>query len=376
MYGSWLALCVGLLLLFSAIVAWINFKEILSGKSREDRMASYLVIGKKITDQAMIGPAGISLFTNQEIEALQQLPGVKEVGALTANNFPVSANMGGNLGFYTELFLGSVDSQYLDVQPEDWAWQPGQVSLPVIMSTDFLNLYNYGFALSQGLPQLSQSSVKSLPFEIQVARGQERYRARIVGFTDRISSILVPESFMQAMNRKYAAGQPLMPSRLVVKVDDPSENTFVNFLKTKGYTTNEEQLRWSRIRTAVNAVVTSVGLVALVVVGMSVLAFLLFVELSVQRAATHIRLMKQIGFAPRLLKKILNRFFFPWICSAVLFAALLTFLLHITMVQWLRGMELSVSVSAAWPLAVIVALMLAGLFLLLQRSIRRMLKQV
>lgn len=376
MYGSWVALCIGMVLLFVAALAWFDFRELLSGKGREDSMAAYVVIGKQVTNESMTRAPETNLFSGEEVKALQQLEGVSEVGPLISNNYPVSASMGGNLHFYTEMFLGAVEDKYLDVLPEDWSWQPGQPALPIIMSNDFLNLYNYGFALSQGLPQLSQTSVKALPFEISIARGQEKYRARVVGFTDRISSVLVPRNFMDEMNRKYGTGPVEKPSRLVIKVQDPSDKQFVAFLKAKSYTTSEEQLRWNRIRTTVQAIVSSVGGIALIVVGMAVLSFILFIEITVQRAAAHIRLMKQLGYAPRLLRKILNRFFLPWVSSAVAVAALFAFGVHIFMVQWLQTMELSLKLGDAWIIAVLTAVMLLALIVLLRRSAANILRKI
>jgi len=376
MYGSWIALSIGLLLLFIAALAWFDFRSILSNKGKEDSMASYLVIGKKVTNESMMRNPEDNLFTQADIEGLQRLKNINEVGSLNSNNFPVSASMGGHLGFYTEMFLGSVDNKYLDVLPEDWSWQPGQQSLPIIMSTDFLNLYNYGFALSQGLPQLSQQSIKALPLEISIARGAEKYRAQIVGFTDRISSVLVPQNFMDEMNKKYGVTTTHKPSRLILKVQDPSEKTFISYLKAKDYTTNEEQLRWNRIRTIVQAIVTSVGAIAVIVVGMALLSFILFIEITVQKAAGHIRLMKQIGYAPGKLRKILNRFFLPWISSAVIVAAIIALGIHIFMVQWLKTLDLYLHISDAWIILALMLTLLILLFLLLRRSVKNILQKV
>ncbi|MFT4062338.1 MAG: hypothetical protein QM642_08280 [Edaphocola sp.] len=376
MYAAWAALCIGLLLLFAAALAWIDFRAILNGKGKEDTMAAYIVVGKKVTNESMLRDAKSNLFGNAEIADLQKVNGVQEVGALNANTFPVSASMGGHLGFYTEMFLGAVENKYLDVTPEDWTWQPGQPGLPIIISNDFLNLYNYGFALSQGLPQLSQQSIQSLPFEISIARGREKYRAQVVGFTDRISSVLVPQSFMDAMNKKYGLGASVAPSRLVVRVADPSDKTFVDYLQQKQYTTNEEQLRWNKVRAIAQAIVSSVGFLAVVVVGMAVLSFVLFVEITVQRAAGHIQLMKQIGYAPARLRKILNRFFLPWIGTAVLAAACLTVLLHFFMVKWLATIDLHIAFADVWMIGILVIVMLSLLVLVLRRSVSKILNRV
>ena len=376
MYGSWAALTIGMFLLFVSLLAWVDFKEILSGKDKQDRMAEYLVIGKKITDVNAGRNIPQNLFSEEEIGAVRAAEGVRAVGKLTSNRYPVSASLGGSLGFYTELFLESVEDEFLDVIPEEWEWHPGQASVPVIMSNDFLNLYNYGFALSQGYPQLSQKSIKNIPFQINIAGGQEKYRAQIVGFTDRISSVLVPQNFMEDMNQHYGNQSKGKPSRLILKVKDPSAAQFVKFLEDKGYTVNQEQLRWNKIRTAVQAIVTSVGAVALIVVGISVLSFVLFIEITVQRAAGHISLMMQLGYAPGTLRKIIFRFFLPWLSSAILIAGGLCLILHIVMVRWLAAMELIIPYNTILPVAIFIVVMLVLLGILLARTTYGILKKI
>ncbi len=375
MYGSWIALCLGMLLLFVSIIAWLDFTETLAGREHNDSMSEFVVIGKVIDEISIGAHKSRNLFSIEEIKALENIAGVQAVGSLSANRYPVSAAIGGNLGFQTELFLESVSDTFLDYKPEDWHWQAGEPQVPIILSNEFLNLYNYGFALSQGMPQLSHSSIQSLPFQITIA-GKERYRASIVGFTDRISSVLVPQSFMEAMNAQYGNTSVQAPSRLILKVKDPSDKAFVSYLKTKKYTVNQEQLRWSRIRTAVGAIVSAVGLVAIVVVGMSILAFMLFVELSVQRAATHIRLMLQIGYAPKALRKILYRFFLPWLLSAVIVALILALGLHYGLLQWLQEMELQIHFMVAWPVVLIAVAVFILMIILLFNAIKKMLAQV
>jgi hypothetical protein len=376
MYGSWLALCLGILLLFLAVLAWINFSETLSGKEKKDSMSEYLVVGKEITDQRAGRNKTENLFSLDEQSEVRTAPGVQDAGALTANKYPVSANIGGSLGFYTELFLESVEDHFLDVKPEDWHWQPGQNYLPVILSNDFLNMYNYGFALSQGYPQLSQKSIKNLPFEINIAGGRQRYRAQIVGFTDRISSLLVPQRFMEQMNNDFAQTNSSLPSRLILKVKDPSDKAFIDFLKEKSYTVNQEQLRWSRIRTAVQAIVTSVGAVALIVVGMALLSFILFVEITVFRSANNIRLMQQIGYAPRALRQILIKYFLPWIGSAVCVAIILTAGINFLMIRWLASMDIEISFWTAWPVFALAIILVLLLGVLLTRAVRRTINNI
>jgi len=373
MYGSWIALCFGLLLLFLSALTWMDFRQIFNEKNPQDSMSEYLIVGKMIANEK---GAQNRLFTNGEIDEIKAFKNVRGVGSLTANQFPVAANIGGNLGFHTELFLEAVDNSFLDNLPQNWSWQPGQNTVPILISNDFLNLYNYGFALSQGLPQLSQKSIQALPFQIVVNNGMEKFNAEIVGFTDRINSILVPELFMQTMNEKYDSGINISPSRIIIKVKDPSDHAFVALLKEKNYTVNADQLRWSRIRTAVQTIISIVGGIALLIVGMGILSFVLFLEITVFRAEKHIQLLKQIGYAPWQLKKILIHFFLPWMSSAVLMAAVVALGLQMIMLFWLKNRNLELRMTDAWILLVLMLFFLVILYLLLNKSTKNILRKI
>lgn len=366
---------IGVLLLLLAVAAWSVFQQVLVSKGKDDSLSSYIVIGKKVTDD-MMGRGERALFSPHDVEGLRKLRAVQDLGPLTANVFPVSAQMGGRLGFYTEMFLGAVEDKYLDVLPEEWSWQPGQPLLPIIVSNDFLHLYNYGFALSQGLPQLSPSSIKALPFEIDVDRGKHKFRARIVGFTDRVGSVLVPLPFMQAMNREAGQQDQAPQSRWILKVNDPSDKDLVDYLEKNGYTTNEEQLKWSKARAIVQVIVSFVGIVALVVIGMSVLSFVLFVETTVRRSAAHIVLMKQLGYASRSLGRLLFGYFFPWMASAVLLAVLLALGTIGLGASAIGTMGLEVHWAPQWKIALVPIALFLILFLLLRRTVRQILQEV
>ena len=47
----------------------------------------------------------------------------------------------------------------------------------------------------------------------------EYYEAAIVGFSSRLNTIAVPQSFMDWANSRYAVGEIPPPSRLIVKID-------------------------------------------------------------------------------------------------------------------------------------------------------------
>lgn len=368
LWASLTALTVGTLLLFVAALIWWNFNELLHGRGSSDSLGStFLTISKRVSKERS-GRPETTVFSPAEIQDLKSVSGVQDVGVLLSNDFPLAASLGTNSGmdFYTLMFLEAAPDNFLDKKPLNWQWQPGNIQVPLILSSEFLNLYNYGFALSQGLPQLSEETISQLPFQLIVGAPPrvQTYTGRIVGFSDRITSILVPESFIKYANEHYGAGGDKPPSRLVVKVKDPSATAFNDYLKAHDYATNAEQLRLNKLRSVVNVVAAATGVLALLLMGVSVLVFLLFIELTVARARDSIRLLLEIGYSPKKLIRFLSRQFMPLLAGVLIVALLLVCALQIVAAAGMKEGGLELSYVPGWP--VWVAFLLSALVLFWQ----------
>lgn len=367
------ALMTGTTLLLVAVMVWWNFNELLAGKHDNDSLGStFLTVGKRVTNETM-GRPGATIFTPTEIEAFKQAPQVQEVGALMSNRFPAYAVMNAAVGFSTEMFLEAVSERFMDKLPEDWHWQEGETEVPIIVSKEFLNLYNYGFALSQGLPQLSESSIQSIAFQLRIGNSLqgETMNARVVGFSDRISSVLVPETFLEYGNEKYAPAVTVGPSRLIVKAKDPSHPEFVSYLEQRDYTTNAEQLRWNKLRSVVQVVAAATGILAILLMGIATIVFVLFIELTIAKAQASIRLLLEIGYSPKFLSGVLLRKFIPLAMAALLDAMLIVVVVQYIAHRKLGEMKLHIASLPGWPVWAAFGVSTVLLLLFIVSSIKR-----
>lgn len=62
----------------------------------------------------------------------------------------------------------------------------------------------------------------------------KQMKGNIVGFSNRLNTILVPESFMNWANEAYGAGEKAEPSRLIVEVNNPADERIAKFSSRKG----------------------------------------------------------------------------------------------------------------------------------------------
>ncbi|XZF14253.1 hypothetical protein ACTHGU_20935 [Chitinophagaceae bacterium MMS25-I14] len=370
---AWITLFTGVVLLLCAVMIWWNFRELLHGKRDNDSLGStFLTVSKKITNQTMASHTA-SLFTPQEIDDLKKAPQVQDVGMLSSNHFPVSASMGSTLSFYTELFLEAVPERFMDKKPADWKWQEGSSEVPIIVSTEFLNLYNYGFAPSQGLPQLSETTIQSLGFQLNIGAGaaQEHYIGHIVGFSDRINSVLVPEAFLSNANARLAPGASEQSSRLILKTSDPSDKKFEQYLEEHDYTTNAEQMRWNRIRSVVEVVSIATGVLALLLTAISALVFVLFIELTLARAKDAIQLLLQLGYSPQMLAGFVFRRFVPVLFAAIGAAVTVAALIQVGLSFAVKKMELNIAFVPGWPVWLVAVLSALCLLQQMRTTIRK-----
>ena len=145
-----------------------------------------------------------NVFSQADINELKKQKFITNVAPLESNQFRVQMSAGEILAFKTDLFLESIEDEFLDTLPANFQWQEGQMKLPVIISSDYLETYNI-FAPSQGLPQVSPETATNIPVIIGVSGNgkQEDFYGSVVAFTDRINSVIVPKSFLDWANKNY-----------------------------------------------------------------------------------------------------------------------------------------------------------------------------
>ncbi len=263
----------------------------------------HIIISKKISQQntasQLLGKGEKPSFSDKEIKALEAQPFIKSLAVFTSSSFEASAHTDGNLlgGFYTELFFESVPSKYIDLKDENWTWSSDSEFIPIILPKSYLNIYNFGFATSQNLPQITEKAASSIPFRIQI-RGNRKiknYKARIVGFSDRLNTILVPQEFLDYANPKY--GPKEVPvSRIVLLTPDPSDPELLNYIESNQYDYNKEQLNNGKARMLLNTATAIVIITGLIISALALWLFILSSQLLLQRNRHKIEKLKALGF--------------------------------------------------------------------------------
>jgi len=289
---------VGVFIVGLAVQLYAEYTHLISNQGN---VAGYqfIIINKKVSALNTL-KRDISQFSSEDLDRIRGLGVVEDIGIFKSNQFSVEGMLqipGQNGGFGSEMFLESVEDQFIDQTPEDWNWQAGQETVPLILPTDFLNLYNFNFAPSRGLPLLSQKTTKLARFSINISgeKGQETFVGRIAGYSSRINSILVPMSFMEFANEKFTANHPENIGKIIVSIKDDKIATLYKLIKEQDWETNEDKLRSGKFAAILEMLISIMAFVGLVIVAVSFSSTILYIILAINKSRYEIDTLMLIG---------------------------------------------------------------------------------
>ncbi len=335
-------LSLAVFLLLAAVQIQVNYNELLHSKSNQDSVANFLVINKVLTDANM----GKTALEDAVINDIKAQSFTQSVGLLTPGRFKASIQSNSDrFPFYTDISFESVPKEFIDVSGTEWTWNEAAPYVPIIIPNMFLDFYNFQFSLSQDLPQLTPDIVKMIVFRVTVygPKGTASFNGKIVGFSDRVSSMLVPSEFMEWGNRNFASETLKNPSRLIIRTKDPGDPALTNYLRKHQLTTDAEKTRFSKYRKVVDAVVAISGVTGALMLLFALLVFTLFIQLTIASCKEEVNLLIVLGAAPQQLSRFLMSRFFPanaWMIT-VSFVALA--ILQYLMSRYLENRHIFVS---------------------------------
>ena len=299
--GFFLANLLGMIIVLLSLQFYQDVKPVFSeddGFIRPD----YLILSKRISALNSIGLGSVNTFSEKEMDELRAQPFAKSVGAFTASQYKVACSLGinGIAQFGTEMFFESVPDAFVDVDLSKWHFAEGDDVVPIILPKTYLAIYNFGFAQSQNLPKISEGIVGMVEMTISMrGNGLNEYiKGRVIGFSTRLNTILVPESFIRWSNARYAPEAETEPSRIILEVSNPADDAIVNFINGKGYEMEDDKLDAGRMTFFLRLVAGIVMLVGLLISLLSFYILMLSIYLLVEKNTEKMRTLLLIGYSP------------------------------------------------------------------------------
>lgn len=290
---------IGLFVIFFAVHCYLDFTHFIQNDSSIFKK-EFIIVSKKVSVLQTLTNKPIQ-FNKREILRLKKQPFFKQVDEFESSLFPVTLfTQSTSLPpIKTDFFFESVPNQYIQVDMLDWQWNEGQTYIPLVLPQNFLSLYNYGFAPSQGLPQLSESLFYKIPLKIRVSGNGKFhiYDARVVGFSQRINTILVPEKFLHWANKAYGEEKDVRPSRLILECENLADSRIFEYITNENYQINDESLLNSKLSFYLKLTLTIVGLIGITITALALWLLVFSFQLIIEKNKLRMQNLYYLGYS-------------------------------------------------------------------------------
>jgi len=328
---SYFGLGIGVLLLLCSMQMFINITGALKENNPRKNGFDFISVTKTVTNENM---GKDNTFKEDELNELEKLPEINKAAPLLSNQFRVKASAGNIIPFTTDLFLESIENDFIDTVPPNFTWQPGQLEVPIIFSSDFLEIYNV-FAPAQDLPQLSDKTISSVNIILECygPNGLQNFRGNIVALSDRINSVLVPKSFMDWANQNFGGVSKVNPARIYIKTKDANNPKLLSYMQEKGYRLNKDKTKFGRIKKVLQNIVSGLGVFGILVIILALMLFSFYLQLMIARSKDNLQLLLTIGYSPGWLSKTVAKTWIPIYIMVIIAAVVLTAIMNFLFVK-------------------------------------------
>lgn len=372
-YISVVGYVLGVLIVLLSLNVYFQFQELLSNK----QSANFLMVGKQVKNISFSGEA----FTTEEVKELEEQKFIKKVAPVYANQFGVWIDIDA-IKLHTQAFAEAVPNEFIDIDlPLSWRkysrrWDEESDFVPIIVSREMINLYNFSFALSNGTPQITDNMIYSLSGKVIIkGNGKKRvFNTAVVGLSERINSVLVPETFLKWANEEFAPEKEAKAHKVLAQVENRTDPKIQQFFSDRVY-----QVEESKLINQKNLSVLYVLLMVLVVFGIAFIVFSMTIIVSnfallIAESKYEIGLLKTLGYPRKRILKHFLRYMLRFQFMAFGIAVILLIGVYFLVALLLQHIGFDVGGEVVWVVWAVAAMLLIITALVSYLSVNKVLK--
>lgn len=374
--GSAIANLIGLIIVGIALQFYLDLRPIFNDEESFVK-SDYLVVTRKVTGMdALMGGSEIS---EAEVADIEAQPWVRRVGRFTASDYEVRAAVAlGSSGaaMTTQLFFESIPAEFLDVNSAEWRFDERNPVIPVIVSKDYLSLYNFGFAAAQGMPKISEGMAGMIPLQFTISGNglSQSFSGRIVGFSARVNTILVPEEFMRWSNSRFGSDSAAGASRLIVEVNAPGDIKIEQYIADHNFEVAGDKANSNKAGYLFTIAVSVVAAVGVLISLLSFFVLILSIMLLLQKNTKKLQDLLQLGYTPMQVSGYYIRLVLRVNDAVLILALVLIFVARLIYLPMLEPLGIEAASTALTIVAVIglVALITIGNAVAIMRHVNKL----
>jgi len=156
---------------------------------------------------------------------------------------------------------------------------------------------------------------------------QKVYQARIVDFTTKINTILVPENFLEWANQTYAPLKSLAPSRIVVETKSQGDENASTYFEQQNYDINKDELKNNELTYYLKLAFSLVLFIGLIIVFAAIWLMIINFQLMIEKNKHKTKDLFLIGYN-------INQLARPYLKFSIIFM-LISYIISIPLVYFI-----------------------------------------
>jgi hypothetical protein len=153
--------------------------------------------------------------------------------------------------------------------------------------------------------QITEGVIKQVEVDFHLSgRGRsEHFKGRVVGFSDRLNTILVPQSFMEWSNEHFAVGEDRGVSRVILEVENPGAPEVVAYLEEHGLVAEGKPSESNKVQSLLNICVAVIVIIGAIFCALSMMILALSINLLLQKNVDKLNNLVLVGYTPATVAK-------------------------------------------------------------------------
>jgi hypothetical protein len=150
------------------------------------------------------------------------------------------------------------------------------------------------------MPRLSEGQAEVIPLEFPLSGNGLRsdMPGRIVGFSNRLNTVIVPQEFMEWANERFGSDNDQLPQRLIVEVSSPGDIKIEQYMNDHRYEIAGDKMSSSKANyflTVISGIVIAVGILISL---LSFFVLMLSIYLLLQKNTRKLQDLLLLGYSP------------------------------------------------------------------------------
>lgn len=273
------------------------------GKGAEILGPNTVIVQKKVSSFNTLNLAKTD-FSLSEIEEMKKKPFILDVQPVESNNFNITIETADPSvpRFRGDIFIQTLDPDILDVKSKEFRWQQGDTLVPILMPRDLLVMMNM-FMVSKGMPQISDELAKDIHFKfcMKTDTVKEYISCRIIGFSNDVPSVLVPQNFMNWANNRFAPDAEQKISQIIISGKENEFGLVEQMLQERHLESKNAQVAIGRLKSTVGTLILVVLGISIIAVFLSGLVLIQYLQLLLSKNLYEVRTLMRLGHHPNSL---------------------------------------------------------------------------